>query len=287
MEQRSPEWHLARKGRVTGSNVGAILGLSPFMTRGDVMRMMVRDYHGYPKEFAGNPATEWGVANEAGALIDYSMDTGAEVRKASFVEYEDWLGASPDGYVGNDGLVEIKCPYGQRSANPPIFKTVDEQPHYYAQMQIQMLCTGSNWCDFYQWAPFGVRLDRVDRDDNFICKALIELRKFYDEFLEEVKAPERHLEDKLPSINTKTAEQLVTEYLELAEAEDLARERKKEILEKIVSAAGGQNCYFGGRKLSKVERDGSVSYAKAIKELAPGADLSKWTGKPTSYWTLK
>jgi len=60
MEQRSNEWFAARKGRITGSAVGAILGLNPWAGRNDVMRRMVREYHNQPSEFTGNSATQWG-----------------------------------------------------------------------------------------------------------------------------------------------------------------------------------------------------------------------------------
>ena len=72
-QQRTEEWFEKRKGRITGSNVGAILGRSPFMKRKDVMRNMVREYHGYPSEFTGNIATNYGTHNEPIALADYEL----------------------------------------------------------------------------------------------------------------------------------------------------------------------------------------------------------------------
>jgi predicted phage-related endonuclease len=64
VEQRSQEWFDARKGRITGSVVGAILGLDPNCTRDEAMRRMVRAYHGAPSEFKGNIATQWGITHE-------------------------------------------------------------------------------------------------------------------------------------------------------------------------------------------------------------------------------
>ena len=60
MEQRTPEWYEARKGRITASSVGAILGLSPHAKPDDVMRRMIREYQGLEPEFTGNTATEYG-----------------------------------------------------------------------------------------------------------------------------------------------------------------------------------------------------------------------------------
>ena len=64
MEQRSEKWFAARKGRVTGSMVGAVLGLDPNCTRAEAMRRMVRSWQGLPSEFQGNIATQWGINHE-------------------------------------------------------------------------------------------------------------------------------------------------------------------------------------------------------------------------------
>ena len=67
MEQRSPEWFAARAGRVTGSQVGGLLGLSPHVSEGDAFRALVRSVHGLDSEFKGNVATEYGSFHEDGA----------------------------------------------------------------------------------------------------------------------------------------------------------------------------------------------------------------------------
>jgi putative phage-type endonuclease len=110
--QRTEEWYAARKGRLTASMVGAALGLAPYQSQDDCLRALVRDMHGMPSEFEGNIATQHGNANEDLARAAYEMETGNTVEPAGFVAFEDWTGASPDGYVAEDGLVEIKCPFG-------------------------------------------------------------------------------------------------------------------------------------------------------------------------------
>jgi len=189
MEQRSEEWFNIRKGRVTGSSVGAILGVSPFVKSWDVMRRMVRDWHGAPSEFTGNIATEWGTRNEAGALIEYEMISGNTVTPCAFYQYEEWLGASPDGLVGDKGLVEIKCPFGIRNNKPPLFKTAKQQLHYYAQMQVQMFVSGREWCDFYQWTPNGDSLERIELDTAFLSTVLPVLKRFFTDYLEQREFP--------------------------------------------------------------------------------------------------
>lgn len=287
-KQQSKQWYSARIGRVTGSVAGAILGVNPYKTADDVLRDMVRAYHGAEREFTGNAATEWGSFNEAGAQAEYEMETGNKVQECGFIvhpEYE-WLGASPDGLVGAEAVLEIKAPYGQRNKKPPQFKSAEEQPHYYAQMQIEMACSGREECHFYQWAPGGSRLEIVPYKWAWFSGAVVMLEHFYKQrYLKELDNPE-HLQPKRKGIDTLKAKRLANEYDELAEAIERASSRKKDILDELVTLAGGKNATICGKKLTQVERAGSVSYAKAIKELAPGADLSKWTGKPSTYWKL-
>lgn len=286
MEQRSPEWFAARKGRITGSMVGAALGLDPNTSRDEAMRRMVRAYQGLPSEFVGNIATTWGTNHEEEAREVFEYDQGVRVVPASFVVHPklDWLGASPDGYVRDYALLEIKCPFGLRDKPKPVpFKSIKEQPHYYAQMQIQMYCTDKIACYFWQWTPKDTKLEIVDFDPNWIEANLPKLEAFYQEFL---AIRDEGLEEKL-DLDTPVMRQRLAEYDDLAKQIEQAEARRKEILDQLVFESAGEDAVICGRKLTLVQRAGSVSYAKAIKELAPGADLEKWRGAPTSYWTLK
>jgi len=287
IEQRSDAWFAARKGRVTGSMVGAILGLSPYLDRDGAMRAMVREYHDAPREFTGNAATAWGTAMEAGAIAEFEMETGLNVKAMPFVPFEDWLGASPDGAVSDDRGMEVKAPYYIRNDPEPVFKTLDDQPHYRAQVMVEMFCCGWSELHFWQWTPHGRKHDIVGRDYDWLATNIPRLRQFHAEFLDACKDPAEYLEPLRVTIDTPAAALMVAEYDQLSEAIDLATERKKDLLAEMVALAGERNAVFGGRKLTLTTRAGSVSYGKAIKELAPGADLSKWTGKPSSYWGLK
>lgn len=266
--------------------VGAILGLDPNTTRDEAMRRTVRAYQGLPSEFVGNIATSWGTNHEEEAREDFEYDQGCIVGEASFVVHPklDWLGASPDGYISNYALLEIKCPYGLRDKPQPVpFKTIKEQPHYYAQMQIQMYCTDRVSCYFWQWTPYDHDLTIVDYDPIWIEVNLPKLEAFYNEFLaicDEVS------EEKL-EIDTPILRQRLAEYDDLAKVIKDAEARREEILNALVFESAGEDAVICGRKLTLVHRAGSVSYAKAIKELAPDADLEKWRGEPSTYWTLK
>ena len=279
MQQGTPEWHAARKGRITGSRIGAILGLSPWQTREDVLRAMVREHHGAPNEFTGNIATNYGHANEATARMTFEMSTGLDVIETGFHTYEDWAGASPDGLIGTDAVLEIKCPF------KGIRKSLADQPHYYAQLQWEMLCTGRKKAYFYQWQPDDDTLNIVHQDQGWLDHALPEARQFYAFYLSELQNPE-HLEPLRVTIETKEASLLVAEYDEMKENRDRADERMKEIMARLVDMTGGKDAVVDGRRLTLVRKEGSISYAKALKSLCPNADLAPYRGAATSYWKI-
>src|SRR5690554_2149743 len=282
IEQRSKEWYELRKARITGSKIGAILGLSPFATPDDVLRDMVRDYHGAEKEFKGNIATEHGTRNEPNALADYMLETGYQVEDAPFVVHKDfdWLGASPDGYVGDDKLVEIKCPFGKRhKTDDSAFLPLSEQPHYMAQVQFQMFCTGRFECDFYQWSPYASKLETVKFDPAYIEEKLPLLRAFFDRYLIE-REPEnawRYLD----------GGDLVARYKMAKAAVESAQAELEEAKQALIAATDWKGGKVGDLNVIKAERQGSIAYAKAVKGLLPDANLEKFRGKPTSYWVVK
>ena len=278
MEQRSNEWYEARKGRVTGSAVGAILGLSSFATTDDVMRRMVREYYNQEPDFKGNVATDYGTFNEPNALEDYQLESGNDVEECGFYTHADWLGASPDGLIGDKGLIEIKCPYGKRNDQPPVFLPIDEQPHYYAQIQIQLYCTGREWCDFYQWSAYGSNLERVNYNPQWIEMFLPQLELFYQDYIESIK-PEnawRYLD----------GGELVKTYKESLAALDVAKSDVEDAKQALIDATDGRGGQIGSLKITKVEKTGSISYAKALKDIAPEADLELYRGKGSEYWKI-
>lgn len=290
IEQGTPGWFEARKNRVTGSSVGGILGISPYSTRESVMRAMVRESLGAPSEFPDPvpPPVAWGKAMEKMAIGMFEMETSEAVDPAPFVEYEDWLGASPDGYVTDGKLIEVKCPWGICKDENPIFKSANEQPHYLAQMQVQMFVTDRQSCWFYQWTPHGSMNKLIHRDDDWLATNIPRLKQFHAEFLDEIKNnAEEHLAPLRITIDTPAAAKMVQEYEQLTEAMELATERRKELLAEMVKIAGEKNAVFGGRNLTLTEKKGAVSYASVVKKLCPDADLEPYRGKPSSFWGLK
>lgn len=286
MEQRTPEWRSARRGRITASAVGGILGHAPTASRADILRRMVRDAHGAEAEFSGNIATDYGTINEDGALIDYRMETGNDVELVGLIEKDEWAGCSPDGLIGDNGGLEIKCPFGKRKDAVPQFKSLADQPHYYDQVQFSLWVTGREWWHFFQCAPGGSMLEYVEPDQAWLDENLPRLRQFHAEYLDAIKAPDEHLNPRRVQIDTAKAALMLQEWDDLAEAIERAEARKKALMDDLVLMAGNGNAEICGRKLTLVDRAGAISYAKALAELAPGADLEKWRGRPVQYWKL-
>ena len=283
-EQRSPEWFNQRKGRITASAVGAIMGLAPYQTRKDVMRRMVREYHGLESEFKGNAATEWGTMNEAGAIKQFEMETGLTVSPAPFIEYGMRYGASPDGFVSDGSLIEVKCPYGLRNVGE--FKLIEDQMHYYAQVQFQLFCTkNERGAYFYQWSPFSSCIEFVERNDDYIVEMMQECEKFYSEYLTEREMP--NAKKYLDIEPSNELDDMMNQYQFYKAERERIDEKMKELLDGMVTLTDGVGGTIAGHKLFKTEKQGAISYAKAIKELLPNADLEPYRGKPSEYWSVK
>jgi putative phage-type endonuclease len=176
--QRSKEWFAARAGRLTASNFGAALGLSPHMSRQELWRQLTGR-----SQFAGNVATDWGTAHEAEAISAYEEHTGNIVLPASFVPWDEWCGCSPDGYIGDVGLLETKCPYTQK-----LYETWPD--HYRAQVIGQLAITGRWWCDCWCWTPNESRVvERIDFDTLLWVRMFVALKDFWKYVVNDVEPP--------------------------------------------------------------------------------------------------
>lgn len=276
-----------RNRRITASMVGAILGNNPWMTSEDAMRSMVRDALGAEREFVGNIATEYGNNNEAGAIIEFQMETGLAVEKARFVTKDDWAGATVDGWVSDGGILECKCPFSLRkSAKPAPFKTLVDQQHYADQVQFQLWVTDRPHAHFWQWCPADTRPEWAEPDQDWRDRNLPILRQFYARFLAELEDPADHLAPRRVTIDTPEAAKMLREYLENKERAELLAERQKDLLADIVEKCGGKNALFAGAKVTQTNRKGSISYAKAVKALKIKADFEPFRGAGSSFWGI-
>lgn len=282
-EQRSPEWFESRKCRITASAVGAIMGLAPYQTRDGVMRRMVREYHGQESEFKGNSATEWGTFNEEGAIRQFEMETGLNVAPAPFIKCGDYYGASPDGFVSDGSIIEVKCPYGLRNGGE--FKSIKDQPHYYAQVQFQLYVTNVTRAFFYQWSPFGSMIEIVDYDVGFVENMLKECEKLYNEYLIEREFP--NAKKYLDIEQSDELDDMMKQYIFYKSEKERLDEKMKELLSGMVALTDGIGGEIAGHKLYKTTKQGAISYAKALKDLLPDADLEPYRGESSEYWSIK
>lgn len=292
VEQRTAEWNKQRVGRVTGSRAGAIMGLSPWQTKEQVLRAMVRDYHGYPSEFQTNPAVDHGNYHERGLMLCFMRKTGLHVDDCGFFTHEDWLGASPDGLTDDDGVLELKVPWSCR--NGKAFKTLAEQPHYALQVQLEMLCSGRKHAYFAQYRtpkgdpfspdyiPEDMLIERVELRDDL---PLVELYDFHADYLSELDN-KAHLEPLRVAIDTDYAKHIINRMGEIDDALHNLGEEKKAHMDKLIEMAGGKDALICGKKLTKTKDSTTVAYSKALKELSPDANLSKWTTVKQGCWKL-
>ena len=188
LQQRSAAWHIARRGKLTASNLGASLGLVSYTSR----KVAYSRALGLDK-FQGNDATQWGNDNEMNGILAYQAKTGNLVAPTGLHVHRDydWLAGSPDGFVGERGMIEVKCPfYFKRDGSGRIHKTVPA--HYYCQMNALMEICDRDWCDYICWSPEGMAVYRVKRDPDCFEILLHFYAQFYAAMQAQAEEPPPH-----------------------------------------------------------------------------------------------
>lgn len=187
MDQKSEEWFAARLGKVTASRVADVIAKTKTgysASRENYMaQLVVERMTNTQAESYNNAAMQWGTDQEPFARAAYEIKQGVMVEETGLVDHPtiEMAGASPDGLVGDDGLVEIKCPNTATHIDTLLTQTVPAK--YNTQMQFQMACTGRQWCDFVSFDPrmpakAQLFVKRVPRDDQFIKEIEAEIKKF-------------------------------------------------------------------------------------------------------------
>jgi putative phage-type endonuclease len=195
--QGSPEWHAMRRGKVTASKVADIVARTKSgyaASRANYMAQLVAErLTGSTAESFSNSAMQWGTDTEPHARLAYELYTNATVAEVAFVVHPTIAdsGASPDGLVGDSGLVEIKCPNTSTHIDTLLGGSVPGK--YVTQIQWQLACTGRAWADFVSFDPrmpenMRLFIERVKRDDERIAELETEVRAFLAELDETVKA---------------------------------------------------------------------------------------------------
>jgi putative phage-type endonuclease len=161
-EQQTEQWFTDRLGKVTASRLADVLAKTKtgyIASRANYMTQLVLERITKTRaESYSNAAMEWGVTQEPFARAAYEAHTGQMVEEVGFIQHPDIedAGASPDGLVGDDGMVEIKCPSSSTALECWLIHAQGGNPvdaKYYAQMQWQMRCADRSWCDYVVFDP--------------------------------------------------------------------------------------------------------------------------------------
>jgi len=194
--QGSDEWKQSRIGKATASRISDIVAKtkSGYSTsRANYMaQLVVERMTNQVAESYSNAAMEWGVENEEFARAAYEAKTGNMVDQVGAIDHPRiaMSAASPDGLVGDDGCLEIKCP----NTATHIETLLGDEPakKYYDQMQWQMVCANRSWCDFVSFDPrmpahLQLFVKRIERNDIYIAELESEVIRFLAEVDDKVK----------------------------------------------------------------------------------------------------
>jgi putative phage-type endonuclease len=190
MEQGTSCWRLARLGKATSSRIADIIARtkSGYSTSraNYAAQLACERLTGIPAESYVNAAMVWGVEKEPEARRLYEFEQDVAVRRAGFLDHATiaMSGASPDGFVGDDGLVEFKCPITATHIATLLGQTIPSK--YAAQIQWQMAVTGRAWCDFVSYNPrlppaMRLFVQRIPRDPILIGALEREVERFLAE----------------------------------------------------------------------------------------------------------
>lgn len=187
MIQGSDEWLELRAGKITASNFSKVMAKGAGKTRKSYMYQLAAEIiTGEPIETYKNAAMEWGNECEPQARAMYELDQNVTVKEVAFVHGPEMVGVSPDGEVGDEGLLEIKCPATTTQIERFL---ADKFPTTYkAQVQGQLWVCEREWCDFLSFDPridgdASYWLTRVVRDDDYITELAKEVEIFKQELL--------------------------------------------------------------------------------------------------------
>ena len=194
--QGTPEWHDARRGKITGTGFAKVLSTRG-ETRKNYMRQLTLERKtGITAESFSNEAMEWGTKTEPQARAYYEKIYSVQVVQVGFVDYVpltqvlrtefgQYVGVSPDGLIDDDGTIEIKCPNISTHIGYAATKSLPSK--YKPQVQGILWVTGRKWCDFISFDP---RVEKepfwcvhVERDEAYINKLAAAVSVFIDEMV--------------------------------------------------------------------------------------------------------
>ena len=180
-QQGSPEWFAARLGKVTTSCFSEATAAGQRVTLKKYMiKLIAERMTGQPEDGYTNATMQRGAEVEAQAREYYELLNDCRVREVGFIERDEYIGASPDGLVGTDGMLEIKCPFSSTHIRYIIEKRLP--PAYRKQVQGQLWVAERKWVDFVSYDPRVHQkpyfCERVYRDEGDIKELQIKIYMF-------------------------------------------------------------------------------------------------------------
>ena len=190
IKQGTEEWHQIRLGKVTASRVSDVMSKiksgESAGRKNYKMDLVVERLTNTPTSSFTNAAMAWGTETEPLARMAYEVHSGNFVETVAFIQHPsiEWFGCSPDGLIGSEGNLEIKCP--NTSTHIDYLLAGVPPAKYVPQMQTQMACTGRLWTDFVSYDPrlppeLQLFVVRLDRDEAYIQQIEEEVKQFLDE----------------------------------------------------------------------------------------------------------
>lgn len=177
VEQNSEEWFALRRGKFTASTFKDLFMAETTQGYKDAIYKVAfeRLTNTSPESFTSE-YMQRGTELEPEARAWYEFEKKIDVSDGGFFSYNDWIGASPDGLIGDDGLIEIKCPKFSTMMDYLIKKELPKT--YYYQVHGQLLVTDRSWCDFVAYHPQLPKLIlRIERDKKIDQEILDKLNK--------------------------------------------------------------------------------------------------------------
>lgn len=311
---------LERTGRVTGSRIAGVLNLSPYRSRDDVMREMVREHHWADPEFDGNFATDYGQDHEMDGIAEYEMRNGVTLactgkKQLTVLSKDNQFAVTPDGLLTNTddrsappvGAVEIKCPFRAT------YTHWTQRRDYEQQMRLTAEVLDVPWVDFGVWRYEGMTISRMERGVGVDAEGkpfdldwlrsvdplrgtsiADEVEKFLTQYhlvveSEELSAPFlENIKDRRTDDEWLEAEATL---LELMSEEDRLTQEVTLAKQKLATLAGSKSTKGPGlhviyRKPS-AGGAGTISYKNALEALVPEDKrtpqiLDKFRGRPSS-----
>lgn len=188
IEQGSGEWLKLKLGKISASRAKDLMTNG----RGDAISKTAESYMfelmaerltGESKPFFESDAMRWGSETEDQARAMFELKEGVDVEQVAFIEQSEWLGVSPDGLVGDNGLLEIKCPNTTTQLKRAL--SGDYSADYKAQIQMQLWVSERQYCHFLSFDPrldceAGYLLQRVERDEEYINEMKVKVTRLIE-----------------------------------------------------------------------------------------------------------